>query len=322
LSKCWLLAPWLPHLCRVTMAKIFLLQFVLLFIPEVSALMTAASLRVVPLEQHSPRCALVAMGVSRKRRREGAAEASKATTPPVSAIEESPDALGSRALQEPGSADADILLQTSRADALDAAAADPAPAGCEPVFALSSGENLSSARVGSLAAAPTYAAVLAALLSVQAGDEPMVAFVQANRDLLDYRFLYQLTADKLRADNTGRLEEAQRLQAARTRAVYATQRFDAPLFKQVAEAESRLGGLLAQYMQGKVAKPSAVVQAAGTEPQAIFAFWMVILAAVAAWEVIRAACECERELGKCLGARRPTRRTVALRTHRVRAAPH
>jgi len=150
---------------------------------------------------------------------------------------------------------------------------------------LESMELLSSLRVGSLEAAPGYETVRDALLKVVSGGSTITTFVQANRDLLDYRFLYQLTAETLRAENTGRTEEALVLREARAQAVRATQQFDAPLFKQVAEAESRLGGLLAQYMQGKAPKPTAVVAAAGSSPEAIFAFWMVVLAAVTAWEV-------------------------------------
>jgi hypothetical protein len=163
--------------------------------------------------------------------------------------------------------------------------------------------------------------------------------LQANRDLLDYRFLYRLTSEFLRAENTDQPDQARALDAARVRAVKAAQRFDTPLYKQVGEAESRLGGLLALQMQGKPPTAKAVVQAAGASPpvrvlmrdarrgaarrerslrlrrmracvrespiaharhgvvacgvvlvvarrarQAIFAFWLVLLAAICAWE--------------------------------------
>lgn len=108
---------------------------------------------------------------------------------------------------------------------------------------------------------------------------------QANRDLLDYRFLYRLTSEKLRADNAGDAGRSAALDAARGRAVRACQAFDTSLFKQVAAAEARLGGLLAQYMQGKPPSAEAVVEAAGTGTQATFAFWMVLKAAASAWEV-------------------------------------
>jgi hypothetical protein len=222
------------------------------------------------------RCRNPMMGVSRKRRKQevAAAELPKDDEP------------GAKGLREPSSADADVLLSTSSetAESANAAAATKAQPGCEPVFALESAELLSSVRVGSLANAPTYDAVRDALMKVSSG-ESITTFVQANRDLLDYRFLYQLTAETLRAENTGRAQEATVLREARAEAVRATQQFDAPLFKQVAEAESRLGGLLAQYMQGKAPEPAAVVAAAGSSSEAIFAFWMVVLAAVTAWEV-------------------------------------
>ena len=50
---------------------------------------------------------------------------------------------------------------------------------------------------------PTYEAVKAALLALESGEEAMTAFMQANRDLVDYRFLYRLTSEKLRAMHTG-----------------------------------------------------------------------------------------------------------------------
>ena len=136
-------------------------------------------------------------------------------------------------------------------------------------------------RVGSVdnSHAPSYDAVLKALLAVGESEEAMTAFVYANRDLLDYRFLYRLTSQKLRAINLGDSEKAQRLEIASTRAVKVAQRFDAPLFKQVGEAEARLGNLLASYMQGKPPKAQAVVALAGDSALATFAFWMVLIAA-------------------------------------------
>lgn len=160
----------------------------------------------------------------------------------------------------------------------------PDPVGPEPVFGLASHEQLVSLRVGGLDTTPTYEAVLAALQAVEDGDEAMAAFTEANRDLLDYRFLYRLTSEKLRAHYAGRADEEGVLSAARARAVKAAQRFDTPLFKQVGEAETRLGGLLALYMQGKRPTAADAVVAAGETPQAIFTFWLVLLAAIAAWE--------------------------------------
>ena len=135
---------------------------------------------------------------------------------------------------------------------------------------------------------PTYDAVLAALPPADDADA-MAAFVQANRDLLDYRFLYRMTAQLLSVENRG--GSAATLRAQREGVVRAAQRFDAPLFKQIAEAEGRLGQLLAQNMQaaGKKGKKkrsdaASVVLAAGGQPIQIFAFWLVVVAAMAAWE--------------------------------------
>ena len=136
---------------------------------------------------------------------------------------------------------------------------------------------------------PTYDAVLAALPPADDADA-MAAFVQANRDLLDYRFLYRMTAQLLSVENRGG-ERGEPLRAQREGVVRAAQRFDAPLFKQIAEAEGRLGQLLAQNMQaaGKKGKKkrsdaASVVLAAGGQPIQIFAFWLVVVAAMAAWE--------------------------------------
>jgi len=252
-----------------------------LLLPVASALLQESASLAMRHPSTLDRCRNPAtMGVSRKRKKRGAA----AVIGTGSANEEEP---GSNVLREPSSADADILLSAS-ADSIESpepVAVIESKHGCEPVFMLESMELLSSLRVGSLEAAPGYETVRDALLKVVSGGDTITTFVQANRDLLDYRFLYQLTAETLRAENTGRTEEALVLREARAQAVRATQQFDAPLFKQVAEAESRLGGLLAQYMQGKAPKPTAVVAAAGSSPEAIFAFWMVVLAAVTAWEV-------------------------------------
>lgn len=152
------------------------------------------------------------------------------------------------------------------------------------VFALTA-EQLGSARVGSPEGPPpTYEEVKAALFALDESDEAIMTFMDANRDLLDYRFLYKLTSEKLRAGNLGQTQQAETLDAARKRAAKAAQRFDGPLFKQIGEAEGRLGGLLAGYLQGKPPKAKAIVGAAGETPLDVFAFWMVLLAAIAAWE--------------------------------------
>ena len=223
--------------------------------------------------------AVTMMGVSRKKRKQQKASASGTAVEAATSQDDAPSI--SQALQEPTAAEVKLSTGASTGGSKAGQAA-----GVEPVFALASMELLSApTRVGSLAAAPSYEDVRKALLGVAADEDSMVEFVQANRDLLDYRFLYRMTADLLRAENTGDQGGASLLREARARAVQATQRFDAPLFQEVAEAESRLGGLLAQYMQGTTPKTSAVVQAAGSTPLAIFAFWLVVLAAVAAWEV-------------------------------------
>ena len=79
----------------------------------------------------------------------------------------------------------------------------------------------------------------------------MAEFKAVNRDLLDYRFPYMLTSERLRAINTGNQAEAATLEAARRKAVKAAQAFDTPLFGQVAEAEGRLGGLLASTCRAR-----------------------------------------------------------------------
>ena len=109
-------------------------------------------------------------------------------------------------------------------------------------------------------------------------------WVATNRDLLDYRFLYTLTGHKMRAANSGDGRRAERLDACRGKIVQQTQAFDAPLFTAVGEAEARLGALLAQYMQGSAPPAEEVVAAAGTSAPDVFSFWLVIMAAIAAWE--------------------------------------
>ena len=127
-------------------------------------------------------------------------------------------------------------LELAEDSSASAAAPAPvaAPEGCEPIFALASEELLSNIRVGTLDAPPAYEAVLSALMALdESDDDGLEKFVQANRDLLDYRFLYRLTADKLRAENMGSPEQAATVQAARVRVVRACQAFDRPLFVEV-----------------------------------------------------------------------------------------
>lgn len=161
--------------------------------------------------------------------------------------------------------------------------AEPVP-GCEPVFELASLEAFEAARVGSLSEPGLYPQVKAALMALPPDEQAMTTFYQANRDLLDYRFLYMLTSEKLRAENTNDNATSEVLNAARVRALKAGLKFDTALYKQVAAAETRLGGVLSGYVQGKPPDAKAVRAAAGETPSEIFAFWFVLKAAEAAWE--------------------------------------
>ena len=88
----------------------------------------------------------------------------------------------------------------------------------EPVFTLSSGpSDLQQLRVGDSGSPATYDAVLTALLAVGDDDNALAAFTAANRDLLDYRFLYRLTSEKLRAKYTGDAAREEKLTVARAR---------------------------------------------------------------------------------------------------------
>jgi len=128
--------------------------------------------------------------------------------------------------------------------------------------------------------------VLEAVSGCVSDDAALEEFVQTNRDLLDYRWLYRLTASMLRAQNLGEDARATELRELRARVVKATQNFDAPLFRQVGEAEGRLGQMLGRYAAANQPNPSAaeVVKAAGSTSAQAFAFWLVMVAAVAAWE--------------------------------------
>lgn len=170
-------------------------------------------------------------------------------------------------------------------DSSDETAPRPAPA----VFGVRDGALLSSVRVGSIASPPSYEQVVQAARSIPpsaadggAESAEWAEFVSVNRDLLDYRMLYRLTAEKERAANSGNAAGSAELEALRVPLVRATQRFDAPMYTQVEAAEARLGELLSQPAQPRRA---AVVRAAagGTAPQ-LFGFWVVLLAAVSAWE--------------------------------------
>jgi hypothetical protein len=108
--------------------------------------------------------------------------------------------------------------------------------------------------------------------------------VQANRDLLDYRFLYRLTSMKLRADNSKDATASSAYQAARLRAVKGAQGFDSFLYREVVPAEQRLAGVLGKFAEGQKLSASQVVGASGSTPAEFFAFWFVTVAAIAAWE--------------------------------------
>lgn len=141
--------------------------------------------------------AVTMMGVSRKKRKQQKASASGTAVEAATSQDDAPSI--SQALQEPTAAEVKLSTGASTGGSKAGQAA-----GVEPVFALASMELLSApTRVGSLAAAPSYEDVRKALLGVAADEDSMVEFVQANRDLLDYRFLYRMTADLLRAENTG-----------------------------------------------------------------------------------------------------------------------
>lgn len=207
---------------------------------------------------------------------------------------------GGRKKAERAAAAATPVVEEEQAPAAAAEAPSP-PAPPGEAFALAAGAW--EQRVD--AAPPTFDAVLAALSKSDSHDE----FVRTNRDLLDYRFLWRLTAEMLRAQNTGQSDRAASLKELRARTIRAAQAFDAPLFKQVAEAEGRLGQVLALYMQKKPPPPSETARAAGTAPIEVLAFWIVIVSAMAAWEsklavpsVAGLAKGKLEELGEVLGA--------------------
>ena len=135
--------------------------------------------------------------------------------------------------------------------------------------------------------APTedsFDALLTAAAAAASDDADLDEFVQTNRDMLDYRWLYRLTGELLRAQNTGNEARSTELRELRDRIVKLSQRFDAPLFKQIAEAEGRLGQVLGLYAVKQAPPASEVVKAAGQTGTQVFAFWVVIVAAIAAWE--------------------------------------
>jgi len=124
---------------------------------------------------------------------------------------------------------------------------DPLPV---DVFALPAPtSSLASLRVpASLKPANSYVDIftdVANAASVAAEDDAVfTVFVSANRDLLDYRFQYKLTAQGLAAGNLGDAEGAAQRNKLRDAIVKGCLRFDAVLFAEIGLAEQRLGKLL------------------------------------------------------------------------------
>lgn len=138
-----------------------------------------------------------------------------------------------------------------------------APGGLDVIFPVEQPQLWEAHRVTTKA--PTYDQVFQALSATP--DESLRDFVNVNRDLLDYRFMYQMTGNVLRKQNTGDAAGSAELRTRRDEVLRWLQRFDAELFQAIVAAEGRLGQLLAQYMTPGTS-PSAedVVQAAGSKP--------------------------------------------------------
>merc|ERR1719393_3619 len=94
-----------------------------------------------------------------------------------------------------------------------------------------------------------------------------------------------MTGNVLRKQNTGDAAGSAELRARRDEVLRWLQRFDAELFQAIVAAEGRLGQLLAQYMTGSSPSAEDVVQAAGSKPLEVFAFWLVVRSAAAAWRL-------------------------------------
>jgi len=165
--------------------------------------------------------------------------------------------------------------------AVEAVAAE-ALGGWDSIFPVEQPQLWEAHRV--TARAPSYDQIFQALKATS--DESLRDFVNVNRDLLDYRFMYQMTGNVLRKQNTGDAAGSAELRTLRDEVLRWAQRFDAALFQAIVAAEGRLGQLLAQYMTPG-ASPSAeeVVAAAGSKPLEVFAFWLVVRSAAAAWRL-------------------------------------
>jgi len=160
-----------------------------------------------------------------------------------------------------------------------------------------------------LSASTSFDEIFAAAAAAAVDEKALKAFVGTNRDMLDYRWLYRLTAEVLRAQNTGNAARSAELRGLRDRIVRLNQRYDAPLFKEIAQAEARLGQVLGLYQMKKAPPPPEIVKAAGQTGAQVFAFWVVLCAAIAAWEsklevpsLVDMARNKLRELGEVLGA--------------------
>jgi len=128
-----------------------------------------------------------------------------------------------------------------------------------------------------------YDAVLEAAKALGDDEAAFEEFVAVNRDLVDYRFLYKLTAQLLHAEHTGDASSAEK-RGLRFQLNKQALLFDQPLYYAIGEAESRLGKVLGQYQQGQKPSAATIVMAAGTTPTQIFSFWLVVVSALAAWE--------------------------------------
>lgn len=129
----------------------------------------------------------------------------------------------------------------------------------------------------------SFDALLAAA-EATSDDDDLAEYVQTNRDMLDYRWLYRLTGELLRAQNTGAEARSAELRELRGRIIRLSQRYDAPLFKQIAEAEGRLGQVLGLYAAKQAPPASQIAAAAGQTGTQVFAFWVVVVSAISAWE--------------------------------------
>ena len=89
--------------------------------------------------------------------------------------------------------------------------APPVPEGVDPIFPVNPPSLWQAHRVAG--EAPSFQKVFGALRATE--KEQMSEFVSVNRDLLDYRFFFKLTADQLLATNSGNAERAEELAALR-----------------------------------------------------------------------------------------------------------